>query len=507
MSQDTAPTADVGAGGEAHAASATFVTTDPRTGRQLAEYPVRGEGDVRSAVGRARDASVWWREIGFDGRKRWLQEWKRAIARGADELGEIIATETGKPREDALLEIMLAVEHLDWASKNAGKVLRRRKVPSGLVSANQVSSVGYEPMGVVGVIGPWNYPVYTPMGSISYALAAGNTVVFKPSELTPGVALWLERAWQSLVPQEPVLQVVTGDGGTGAALVRAGVDKVAFTGSAATAKKVMAACAETLTPLVVEGGGKDALIVAEDADLKEAVTFAVFGGLGNAGQTCAGVERVYVVDAVYDHFLDELRRQVSAVSVQGDDADYGPMTLPRQVDIVRSQVEDALARGATAVVGGLESFDGRTIAPIVLTDVPDDSTAVQDETFGPLLVVDRVRDLDEAITRTNSTPYGLGASVFTKDAAKGMQAADRIRSGVVTIGSVLGFAGVAALPFGGVGDSGFGRIHGADGLREFARPKSVTRQRFAAPLDLLNIDRKARDVKIAAWLLRTRHGR
>ncbi|QNG19667.1 aldehyde dehydrogenase family protein [Rhodococcus triatomae] len=485
----------------------TFSSLDPRTGAELAEYPVHDADEVGRAVGRAREAARWWGPLGHEGRKKWLLDWKKSIARGAEELAGIISAETGKPREDALLEVMLAVEHLDWAAKNAGKVLRRRKVSSGLVSANQASSVGYEPMGVVGVIGPWNYPVYTPMGSISYALAAGNAVVFKPSELTPGVAVWLADRWQALVPNQPVLQVVTGDGTTGAALVRAGVDKMAFTGSAATAKKVMAACAETLTPIVVEAGGKDPLLVDADADLDAAAGFAVFGALGNAGQTCAGVERVYVVDAVYDEFLNLLRDKVSALPVGKVSGVYGPMTLPGQVDVVREHVQDALDRGGRAVVGGLESIDDGYVRPIVLADVPEDSSAVCEETFGPTVVVNRVRDLDEAVTRANGTTYGLGASIFTKDQKKAMRLAEELRTGVVTIGSVLGFAGVGALPFGGVGDSGFGRIHGADGLREFSRVKSITRQKFRAPLNLLTIERKARDMKIAAAMLKMRHGR
>ncbi|MFZ2176481.1 MAG: aldehyde dehydrogenase family protein [Rhodococcus sp. (in: high G+C Gram-positive bacteria)] len=485
----------------------TFASLDPRSGTVLAEYPIMGDEEVRAAVDKARVASTWWKGLGFDGRKRWLLEWKKSMARDGSQLAELIAAETGKPYDDALLEVMLAIEHLDWAAKNAGKVLRRRKVSSGLVSANQGSSVGYEPMGVVGVIGPWNYPVYTPMGSVSYALAAGNTVVFKPSELTPGVAVWLADKWQALVPNQPVLQVVTGDGSTGSALVKAGVDKVAFTGSAATGKRVMAACAETLTPLVVEAGGKDAMLVDADANLEDAAGFAVFGAMGNAGQTCAGVERIYVVDSAYDRFVQLFTEKAKALHPGGKDASYGPMTMPSQADVVRSHVQDALDKGGSAVVGGLDSIKDGYVGPIVLTGVPENSSAVCEETFGPTVVINKVASLDEAVEKANGTTFGLGASVFTKDSKKAMQIAERLRTGVVTIGSVLGFAGVAALPFGGVGDSGFGRIHGADGLREFSRVKSITQQKFRAPLNLLTMERKARDMKISAWMLKSRHGR
>ena len=493
---------------EAPDAATTFASLDPRTGGVLAEYPIHDADDVAAAVARAREASVWWSALGFDGRKKWLQKWKAAIARDAQSLAGVMAAETGKPVDDAILEIMLAVEHLDWASKNAGKVLGRRKVPSGLVSANQESTLYYQPLGVVGVIGPWNYPVFTPMGSISYALAAGNTIVFKPSELTPGVAVWLEDKWKALVPNQPVFQVVTGYGATGGALVEAGVDKVAFTGSGPTAKKVMAACAKTLTPLVAEGGGKDAMLVAADADLDVAASFAVFGGMGNAGQTCAGVERIYVADEVYDAFVRKLTDKASRLRVGGDkDSSYGPMTLDRQNAIVRGQVEDALDKGAHALLGGRESLREPYIDPVILGDVPEDSSAMTEETFGPLLAVNRMRDLEDGVEKANRANYGLGASIFTKDKARAVKAAENLRTGMVSINSVLGFAGVAALPFGGVGESGFGRIHGADGLREFTRPKAVTRQKFKAPLNLLTMERKARDMKIAAWMLKTLHGK
>lgn len=463
---------------------------------------------VEEAVRQARHAARWWGGLSHDDRKDWLLEFKSVVARNSASLVDVVREETGKPADDALLEVMLAVEHLAWAAKNARRVLRERSVRSGAVSINQAATVRYEPMGVVGVIGPWNYPVYTPMGSIAYSMAAGNAVVFKPSELTPRTGTWLADTWDSLSAPHAVLQAVVGDGSVGAHLARAGVDKVAFTGSTATAKKVMATCAESLTPIVVEGGGKDALIVDEGADLDAAAEFAAFGAMGNAGQTCAGVERVYVVDSLADRFVDNLVARVKDLRV-GDaaDAQYGRMTLPRQVDVVRSQVEDALARGGRAVVGGPESVRPPYVDPVVLLDVPEDSEAQVEETFGPTVVVNRVRDLDEAIDRANTSKYGLGASVFTGSADAGRRAADRLRVGVVSINSVLGFAAIGALPFGGVGDSGFGRIHGADGLREFSRVKSVTTQRFAAPLNLVTMTRKRRDVAVARFLLTKIHGR
>ncbi|WP_394553057.1 aldehyde dehydrogenase family protein [Agromyces sp. MMS24-JH15] len=484
-----------------------LVTRDPRDGSPIESYPIATAAEVDAAVASARDAARWWRDQGFAGRRKHLQAWKTAIADDARGLAAVISRETGKTPDDALLEVVLTLTHLDWASKHAGTVLKRRKVASGLASYNQSASVGYEPYGVVGVIGPWNYPFYTPMGSIGYAIAAGNAIVFKPSELTPATARWIEDAWTRAVPGHPVFRVVIGDGATGEALARAAVDKLAFTGSARTARRVMAVAAERLTPIVVEAGGKDAMIVARDADLEQAVSFAVFGAMGNAGQTCAGVERIYVEEPVADEFT---RRLVEAAGrlAPGPDAtsSYGPMTLGRQSEVVAGHIADALEHGATAALGGPESVEGGYVRPVVLCDVPEDSAAMREETFGPVVAVNRVRDLDDAVARTNDTTYGLTTSIFTKDIARARVLADRLRTGAVTVNSVLGFAGIPSLPFGGRGDSGFGRIHGADGLREFSVVKSLAVQTSKPMLDLLRMDRSARDLRLTERMLHVLHG-
>lgn len=485
-----------------------LASLDPRDGSVIAEYPIAGPEEVALAVERARAASRWWVAQGPRGRREWLLEYKRAIASRAQELASLISAETGKPDEDATLEVMLAVSHLEWAAKNADKVLRRRSVSAGLLMSNQAAYVEYQPYGVVGAIGPWNYPVFTPMGTLSYAMAAGNAVVFKPSELTPGVGVWLSEVWDSLGASQPLIQTITGDGSTGAALCKAGVDKLAFTGSAATGRKVMAACAETLTPVVIEGGGKDALLVDADADLDAAADQAVFGAMGNAGQTCAGVERIYVHEDVHEAFVHKFAAKVRALTPGTSiSSSYGPMTMSSQIDIVRRHVKDALARGGKAVVGGEDSVGESIVGPVVLVDVPEDSTAVTEETFGPTVVINSVVDLEDAIEKANASKYGLGGSIFTKDRKRGLALAEQMDAGMVSVNSFLAFAGIPALPFGGSGDSGFGRIHGADGLREFARPKAITAQKFAAPLNLMTMTRKSRDVKIVKWMLANVQGK
>src|SRR3954449_11480823 len=312
----------------------TFDSLAPATGDVVATFPVQGEAEVREAVQRARKAAQWWGELGYDERRRRLRAYAGVLARRRDELLDLISRENGKPRVDALIEHTLVLEHLDWAAKNARRVMKPRKVSGSLLLSNIKPILEYQPLGVVGVIGPWNYPLFTPMGSIAYALAAGNAVVFKPSEYTPAVGVWLAEAFKEAVPEQPVVQVVTGFGETGAALCRAGVDKLAFTGSAPTGRKIMGACAETLTPVVLELGGNDALLVDDDADVRAAARAAVWGGCANAGQTCIGVERVYVVDAVYDTFVDEVVKAAGPVHA-GEGAALGPMTMPKQIDVVK----------------------------------------------------------------------------------------------------------------------------------------------------------------------------
>jgi acyl-CoA reductase-like NAD-dependent aldehyde dehydrogenase len=285
------------------------------------------------------------------------------------------------------------------------------------------------------------------------------------------------------------------------------VDKVAFTGSAATGRKVMAACAQTLTPVVIEGGGKDAMIVAADADLDAAAEAAAFGGFGNAGQTCAGVERVYVERPVHQDFVNRLAAIASALPADGEQLPYGPMTVASQVDIVRRHIDDALACGGTAVVGGPEAVRPPYVFPVVLTDVPEDSAAMTEETFGPTLVVNPVDNLDDAVRRANASTYGLAASIFSRNRREAVRLAARLRTGAASVNGVLGFAAVPALPFGGVGDSGFGRIHGPDGLREFSRAQSVTWRRFKAPLDLMRLGRDQAALDRAVKLFRLRHAR
>ncbi|WP_433297291.1 aldehyde dehydrogenase family protein [Actinoplanes sp. CA-030573] len=479
-----------------------LISTNPATGDEAGRVPAASDLDVNAAVEKARDAALWWQRLGYDGRKERLLRWRSLIVRRIEELAQLTSLETGKPDADATVEAVAAIEHLDWAAHHAKRVLGPRKTRTRLLVAEHSGHLEYQPYGVVGVIGPWNYPIVTPVGPISGALAAGNAVVFKPSEYTPIVGQWLVDTFAEVVPEKPVLQAVHGLGDVGAALCRSGADKMAFTGSTATAKKVMAACAENLVPVVIEAGGKDAMIVDADADIAAAAEAAVWGGMTNAGQTCIGIERVYAVAPVYDQLVKEI---VAKAGKLRTGEEIGPITMPRQIDIIREHIDDALAKGGKAVLGGSDAVRPPYVSPTVLVDVPADSTEIRDETFGPTLTITKVADADEAVRLANDTKYGLGGAVFGKKNA--IRIARRLRSGMVAVNSTLTFVGMGNLPFGGVGDSGFGRIHGEDGLREFARPKAITVRRGRSLLPSTTFERTPAQVAQIVKAVRLLYGR
>ncbi|MFC9894047.1 aldehyde dehydrogenase family protein [Nocardia sp. NPDC127579] len=484
-------------------------SVDPATGEVIATYTIDDEDAVRAAVAKARTAAATWGALGYGERRKYLQRWESQLVADSEEFCALIHRENGKPLDDAFLELMLALEHIAWAAKNAKKILGPKKVFPGPLMSNFSARLEHRPLGVVGVIGPWNYPVYTPNGSIGYALAAGNTVVFKPSEFSTGIGNFLAAAFKKANPDLPagIFETINGYGATGAALVRSGVDKIAFTGSTATGKRIMAAAADTLTPVLLECGGKDAVIVAGDADVKAAADAVAWGATANSGQTCAGVERVYVDRSVREEFVAEVKRILSEIKPgSGDTAHYGPMTMPSQIEIVRRHIDDALKNGGTAVLGGPESVKGPFIEPVVLVDVDEDSEAVAEETFGPTVTIKTVDGVDEAVDLANKSKYGLSSAVYSK--RNGLAIARRLRVGATSVNSVLAFAAIPGLPFGGVGDSGIGRIHGEPGLREFARPHSIAVQRFTIPgMALLSYSRTDSTMNLLRKLVPFLHGR
>ncbi|HUS27429.1 MAG TPA: aldehyde dehydrogenase family protein, partial [Kofleriaceae bacterium] len=366
---------------------------NPATGESIGSVPIMTPAEVDAAVARARVAATTWGTRSFKARAEELTAFRIALAEAADEIAELLHRENGKPLLEGYVEVMMALSHVKHASIVAEEAMRPRKVASGVL-ANFRATISYFPLGVIGVIGPWNYPLFTPMGSIAYALAAGNAVIWKPSELTPLIALEIEKIAKKTFALPDLLQVVTGAGTTGAALAKSAVDKIAFTGSAATGKRVMAAAAERLTPVLMELGGKDPMIVDTDADLEKAAEAAVFGGLTNSGQACVSVERVYVSEPVYDRFVDEVVKQVRELKVGGDDGHLGAMTSPAQVAIVKDHLEDAVKKGAKVLTGGPDAISGSYIQPTVLTNVDHKMKVMSEETFGPVIPIQKVKSVD-----------------------------------------------------------------------------------------------------------------
>ncbi|HEY4182231.1 MAG TPA: aldehyde dehydrogenase family protein [Kofleriaceae bacterium] len=464
--------------------SERLTSFNPATGEAIGSVPIMTADEVDAAVARARVASQRWGALTFAARAEELTAFRKALAAHSTELAELMHKENGKPLAEGYGEVLNSLSHLKHAVERAEHALAPKKVSSGVL-ANFRSTISYHALGVIGVIGPWNYPMFTPMGSISYALAAGNACVWKPSELTPLIAVKIAEIARATFALPDLLQVVTGAGATGAALAKAAVDKIAFTGSAATGKRVMMAASERLTPVLLELGGKDPMIVADDADIAKAAEACVFGALTNAGQACVSIERVYVSDKVHDRFVDEVVKQVRELKTGGDDGDLGAMTSSQQVEIVKNHLEDAVAKGAKVHTGGVSAISGNYIQPTVLTNVNHQMKIMNDETFGPMIPIQRVDSLDEALQLANDTTFGLGSAVFTSSKTA-RTLASKIKSGMTAINSVMAFSGIPNLPFGGVGDSGFGRIHGDEGLREFTRVKATAEQSFSLPMNMLS---------------------
>lgn len=489
-------------------AAETFGVLNPATGSEVGRFPIHDASDVADRVARARHAQQWWAGQGFDGRRRAMTRWVRWLAAHCEEFYDLGHAETARPKADVQMEFFAGLEDVRWTAGNAKRVLKRRSVAPGMALANYQASVSHEPLGVVGIITPWNVPIYTVLSGMACALAAGNAVVVKPSELSAGAASLAVESFHRANPDAPagLAAVVTGLGETGAALCSSGVDKLAFTGSVPTGRRVMSACSETLTPVVLELGGKDPTIVADDADLDAAAEAVVWGGYFNGGQACVGIERVYVVESVRDAFLAKVKACAEKVTAGTDElSSYGPMITTSQVEIVRGHVQAALDGGATALIGGVESIRPPYVDPVVLVDVPEDNPAVVEETFGPVIVVNTVRDVDDAVRRANATAFGLGSAVFSAKQYDGI--ARRIRAGGVTINSVLAFVGMSSVPFGGVGDSGFGRFHGKDGLREFTYAKSTARKRFDVGPAIQAFPRTAEQYDMVRKVIRLRYER
>jgi aldehyde dehydrogenase (NAD+) len=470
---------------------AQFDSLNPATGSVVASHDIYSKSDVDNAVKLAHEAKSDWQKLGFKGRLKVLTKWKKVLLTRSDEFAEMIANETG----NAKLEVSVAISHLSWASNKAGYYLKEQRRNPGVLLFNMSAIVQRVPVGVVGVIGPWNYPLFTPMGSIAYALSAGNTVVFKPSEYTPGVGKLIESTFAEVAPFPGVLKCITGLGETGKFLCESSVNKLAFTGSTRTAKLVAEICAKNMVPVLLECGGKDPVIVDKDANLKLAVEYTVWSAMANAGQSCIGAERVYVHQKVAEKFKALVVEAVNQLEVGKS---YGPATMPKQLEIIKRHVADAQSAGAKLLIGDVNSIGERYVSPVVMAEVPENCSAMTKETFGPTIAINEVADMDEAIRLSNASEYGLGASVFAK--RHGYKIAEQLECGMVAVNCAFSFAAIASVPFGGAKQSGYGRIHGPEGLYEFTYARTLVRPRFEIPLRATSFKRTAGQEKLISKL-------
>ena len=466
-----------------HGERRRLALANPATLERLGEIEVQTAEDVRAAVESARKAQPAWAALPVEARARYLRRALSILIERQNEFVDTIVSESGKPRNEArLMSVFAACDSLTFFAKRAGPALRPRKVKlHGMLRLLKRCRIAYRPLGVVGVISPWNGPFILSLNPSVQALMAGNAVVLKPSEITPRSGALVGELFEAAGLPEGVFTVVSGDGETGAALVDSGVDKISFTGSVATGRRVGEACARRLIPCTLELGGKDPMIVCADADLDHAAGAAVAGAFFNSGHYCSGTERVYVVDEVADPFTRKVVERVAKLR-QGAEGEFdiGPLFWPRQLEIVESQVEDAVAKGARVLAGGRRNpdFEGTFYEPTVLTDVNHDMDLMRDETFGPVLPIMRVHDEEEAIRLANDCRYGLGAMVWTRDSHRALELSARLEAGSVCINDMSMTYAALEAPFGGMKESGVGQVNGEEGLRSYCYAQPVVTDRF-----------------------------
>jgi acyl-CoA reductase-like NAD-dependent aldehyde dehydrogenase len=486
---------------------------NPATGETIASVPAVSVDEVEGIVARARAAQPAWEALGFEGRAEILRRAQKWVLDNADRVARTIVSENGKAYEDALMaEVSYAAGAFGFWAKKAPKYLADEKIRSSspFVLGRKLV-VRYAPVGVVGVIGPWNYPLTNSFGDCIPALAAGNSCVLKPASLTPLTSLFMAEGLRECGLPEDVFLVAVGGGDVGSELIDH-VDAVMFTGSTEVGRKVMERAAKTLTPVGLELGGKDPMLVLADADLERAANAAVHYSMQNGGQTCISIERVYVEEPVYDEFVAKVEGKLRElrVGVPGGpgEVDMGAITSPPQMDLIDGHVKDALAKGARALVGGRRGAGpGDFYEPTLLVDVDHSMECMTEETFGPTLPVMKVRDADEGVRLANDSPYGLQASVWTKDAAKGERLARMIEAGVVCVNDAQINYVALELPMGGWKDSGLGARHGPDGIRKYTKRQALLITRLAPKRDLHMLPYKARTTKMLERMLRLVYGR
>jgi acyl-CoA reductase-like NAD-dependent aldehyde dehydrogenase len=488
---------------------------NPATGELVGIVETITPAKVQGIVDDVAEVQPFWAALSLEDRARYMRRAVDVLLTDLDEIAELLTNEQGKPRvESYTMELLPTVDSLKWIADNGPGILSDEKLSMPLFLKSKSAKFSFEPIGVVGVIAPWNYPWSIPFGEVAIALMAGNGVVLKPASLTPLIGERIRQTFEKAGLPEGLIRTVHGGGRIGDALVKSTAGKIFFTGSVEVGKKVGVECAKRMKGSVLELGGKDPQIVCTDADLANAVSGAVWGGFANAGQTCSGIERVYVVEDVADAFLEGVVRETERLTV-GDPREWtteiGPMVSDDQAKIVTELVDDAVESGATKLTGGptkIKGMKGSFIAPVVLTGVTHDMRIMNEEIFGPVLPVMKVESEEQALMLANDSQFGLGASVWTKDRAKGERMSHEIESGMVWVNDHSFSHGACQCAWGGVKDSGLGRSHSKFGFYECVNVKQLawepgwTRDMWWQPYD-----RKLGDaIRYSAQMLYSRNG-
>jgi acyl-CoA reductase-like NAD-dependent aldehyde dehydrogenase len=492
---------------------AGIAVENPATGEIVATVPDLGAEAVADLAAKGRAAQPEWEAFGFEGRARVMRRAQKWIMDNSDRVIETIVSETGKTYEDAeLAEIGYAGNAFGFWAKYGPRYLADEKIRSSqvLVKGKRIIQ-RFSPLGLIGVIGPWNYPLTNSFGDCIPALMAGNSVILKPSEITPLTSLLLADGLRECGMPEGVMQIATGRGETGAALIEQ-VDMIMFTGSTRTGRKVGEAAARRLIPCSLELGGKDPMIVLSDADLERAANFATYYSMQNAGQTCISIERVYVEEGVYDEFVAKVSDKVRALRVGKPEGfgsvEVGAITFPPQMETIKDHVADAVQKGARVLTGGEQApGPGRFYEPTVLVDVDHSMKCMTEETFGPTLPIMKVRDAEEAVRLANDSPYGLGASVFSKDTKRGEEIARRIKAGAANVNDAMINYTVLELPMGGAKASGLGSRHGAGGIRKYCAQQAIVVTRLGMKKELFMYPYSARTSRMLQRLFKFLYGR
>jgi acyl-CoA reductase-like NAD-dependent aldehyde dehydrogenase len=458
----------------------TIPSVNPATGETLGSFERTPPASVSQVVRHARAVQSAWARVPIRERCARLGDLRDRIMSSRDALANAVVAESGKPRVEALFaDIFVAIDTADYFAKNAERLLAAERIPHHSTAAKAKSgNLTYEPLGVMGIISSWNYPLAIPLSQIIPAVAAGNAVICKTSDFTPHCGALIERLFTDAGFPKDLVSIVQGGGEVGQALIDADADKILFTGSVATGRRVAEACAKRLIPTVLELGGKDAMLVLADAHLDVAASAAVWGSYTNCGQVCLSVERLFVEQSVSDEFATRCVAKTKKLRVgPGNDptTDVGPMIRPQHVQRMIDLIEDAVSRGARVLCGGHPRVDlgPNFFEPTVVANVDSTMKLFQEETFGPILAMQSVRDAEEAIARANDSPFALSASVWTRNASRGEAIAKRLRAGAVMVNDAISYFAIAEAPHGGCGASGWGRTHGKAGLLEMVQTKYI----------------------------------